>query len=139
MPDQPYLLYGAYASYYTAKVRCYPRKRVSPSQNGCRAIQPFVKWCVPRLAITVFPKSLPPMAKSFRTALQLSMRSRRHFQTYPLIRVLPANGSLFISWNSLAARDWLRRLEARWLFEENIPFITRDFGRTFNRKATTKR
>ena len=30
MPDQPYLLYGAYASYYTAKVRSYLRKKGIP-------------------------------------------------------------------------------------------------------------
>ena len=30
MSDQPYLLYGAYASYYTAKVRCYLRKKGIP-------------------------------------------------------------------------------------------------------------
>ena len=122
MPDQPYLLYGAYASYYTAKVRCYLRKRASPSQNGCRAIQPFVKWCVPRLAITAFPKSLHRMEKSFRTALQLSMRSRRCFPTYPLIRARRVNGSLFISWNSCSEGLITLAWKHRWLFEENIPF-----------------
>ena len=131
MPDQPYLLYGAYASYYTAKVRCYLRKKGIPSQNGYRAIQPFVKWCVPCQAITVFPKSLHPMAKSFRTGV--NCRCAREGVSR---RTRSSEHSLSTALCSSHGTPRQRgidhaRPEARWLFEENIPFITRDFGRTF--------
>ena len=53
MSDQ-YTLYGSYASYYTAKVRSYLRKKGVPFVERLPAIRCSVTKCAPRLAAIAF-------------------------------------------------------------------------------------
>ena len=131
MPDQPYLLYGAYASYYTAKVRCYLRKKGIPFAERLPSDPTFREVVRPRLAIPHSPNPCTD-GEVIQDSVAIVDALEKVFPDVPAHPSTPRQ-RLFVHLMELLGSEGLVTLawKHRWLFEENIPFITRDFGRTF--------
>ena len=108
MSDQPYLLYGAYASYYTAKVRCYLRKKGIPFAERLPSDPTFREVVRPTSGNHRIPQILAPDGEVIQDSVAIVDALEMCFPTYPLTRARRVKSSLSISWNSLAARDWSR-------------------------------
>ncbi|HYD46372.1 MAG TPA: glutathione S-transferase N-terminal domain-containing protein [Phenylobacterium sp.] len=135
--DAPYVLYGAYASFYTAKTRSYLRKK------GVRFIERLPSH--PRFRETVSPaarsRRIPILEAPDGTVVQDTTEIFEHLEArFPNPPALPpgprqrlaaylvdlfASEALKIAWHY------------RWNFrEENYLFVSREFGRSFKPQGT---
>ncbi|MEK9528248.1 MAG: glutathione S-transferase family protein [Gammaproteobacteria bacterium] len=132
MSDQPYLLYGAYASYYTAKVRCYLRKKGIPFAERLPSDPTFREVVRPTSGNHRIPQILAPDGEVIQDSVAIVDALEKVFPDVPAHPSTPCQ-RLFVHLMELLGSEGLITLawKHRWLFEENIPFITRDFGRTF--------
>ena len=134
MPDQPYLLYGAYASYYTAKVRCYLRTSFAERLPS----DPTFHDGASHVRQSPYSQILAPNGEVIQDSVAIVDALEKVFPTYRLIRHSCQRLFVHLMWNSSTARID-PRLEASLALRGKHPFHARDFGRTSNRKAMTKR
>lgn len=131
--SKPYVLYGSYASYYTAKVRAYMRKKGIPFTECLPS--------APRFRDHVRPTSgshrIPQLETPDGTVIQDSIGIVDYLEArHPDVPAFPATPRqrLAVHLMELFGSEGLVRLawQFRWLFpDENLFFVKMDFGRSF--------
>jgi glutathione S-transferase len=133
MSDTPACtLYGSYASYYTAKVRAFLRKKGIPFEERLPSD--------PRFREHVRPSSgshrIPQLEVADGTVLQDSVAIVDHLEAlFPDVPAFPSTPrqQLAVHLMELLGSEGLVRLawQYRWFFEGNLHFVKMDFGRSF--------
>lgn len=132
MAKQPYILYGAYASYYTAKVRSYLRKKGIPFQERLPSDPLFRSLVRPTSGSHRIPQLLTPQHAVIQDSIAIVDALEVEFPEIPALPKSPAQ-RLYVHLMELLGSEGLLSLawRHRWLFDENLTFIKRDFGRSF--------
>ena len=132
MAKQPYILYGAYASYYTAKVRSYLRKKGIPFQERLPSDPLFRSLVRPTSGSHRIPQLLTPQQAVIQDSIAIVDALEVEFPEIPALPKSPAQ-RLYVHLMELLGSEGLLSLawRHRWLFDENLTFIKRDFGRSF--------
>jgi glutathione S-transferase len=130
--NETYTLYGAYASYYTAKVRSYLRKKAIPFVERLPSDPMFRSQVRPASGSHRIPQLQTPTGEVLQDSITIVDFLETRFPQLPAIPTTP-NQRVFVHLMELLASEGLLSLawRHRWLFEENEPFITLDFGRSF--------
>lgn len=130
--NETYTLYGAYASYYTAKVRSYLRKKAIPFVERLPSDPFFRSHIRPVSGSHRIPQLQTPTGEVLQDSITIVDFLEARFPQLPAIPTMP-NQRIFVHLMELLASEGLLSLawRHRWLFEENEPFITLDFGRSF--------
>jgi glutathione S-transferase len=131
MADQ-YILYGSYASYYTAKTRSYLRKKGIPFVERLPSDPVFREKVRPKSGSHRIPQLLTPEGIVVQDSVEiLDFLEKRHSQL-PAIPTTPCQ-RIFVHLMELLASEGLVQMAwlHRWLFEENLTFVKKDFGRSF--------
>ena len=127
-----YILFGAYASYYTAKVRVYLRKKGIPFVERLPSDPVFRDTVRPASGTHRIPQVLTPAGEVLQDSVFIVDALEPDFPAIPAFPDTPKQ-RVFVHLMELFGSEGLLSLawQHRWLFPENEPFITRDFGRTF--------
>jgi glutathione S-transferase len=127
-----YTLYGSYASYYTAKVRSYLRKKGIPFVERLPSDPVFRSEVRPVSGTHRIPQLRTPEGLVVQDSIAIVDFLEVRFQALPALPGTPKQG-VFVRLMELLASEGLVTLawKHRWLFDENQPFITLDFGRSF--------
>ena len=128
-----YTLYGAYASYYTAKSRSYLRKKGIPFVERLPSDPLFREHVRPTSGTHRVPQLLTPEGDVVQDTVAMQDYLESRFPDLPAIPGTPKQ-RVFVHLMELLASEGLVRLawQHRWLFEENYRFIKNDFGRSFS-------
>ncbi|MBT7371347.1 MAG: glutathione S-transferase family protein, partial [Gammaproteobacteria bacterium] len=129
---QPYTLYGSYASYYTAKVRTYLRKKGIPFVERLPSDPMFRNKVRPASGSHRIPQLLTPEGEVIQDSVEIVDTLEARFPANPAFPDTPRQ-RVFVHLMELLASEGLVRLAwlHRWLFEENLSFVKKDFGRSF--------
>jgi len=132
MAHETYILYGAYASYYTAKVRSYLRKKGIPFQERLPSDPLFRSLVRPASGSHRIPQLLTPQQAVIQDSVPIVDALEVEFPKLPALPKSPAQ-RLYVHLMELLGSEGLLGLawRHRWLFDENLTFIKRDFGRSF--------
>jgi glutathione S-transferase len=125
-------LYGSYASYYTAKVRAYLRKKGIPFVERLPSDPRFREHIRP----TSGSHRIPQLETADGVVLQDSVAIVDHLEAlHPEVPAFPATPRqrLAVHLMELLASEGLVRLawQYRWFFQGNLHFVKMDFGRSF--------
>ena len=135
--NETYTLYGAYASYYTAKVRSYLRKKAIPFVERLPSDPTFRSHVRPTSGSHRIPQLQTPTGEVLQDSVAIVDFLEARFPQLPAIPATP-NQRIFVHLMELLASEGLLSLawRHRWVFKENEPFITLDFGRSFRPQGT---
>ena len=127
-----YVLYGSYASYYTAKSRSYLRKKGVPFVERLPSDPLFRSKVRPTSGSHRIPQLLTPEGEVFQDTVVIQDHLETRFTELPAIPDSPKQ-RIFVHLMELLASEGLVRLAwlHRWMFEENYSFVKSDFGRSF--------
>lgn len=127
-----YTLYGSYASYYTAKSRSHLRKKGIRFVERLPSEQRFRDHVRPTSGTHRIPQLLTPGGQVIQDSVEILDHLEAQFPDLPAIPTAPAQ-RVFVHLMELLGSEGLLQLawQHRWLFEENLTFITKDFGRSF--------
>jgi glutathione S-transferase len=125
-------LYGSYASYYTAKVRAYLRKKGIPFNERLPSDPRFREHVRP----TSGSHRIPQLEMADGSVIQDSVAILDYLESrYPEIPAIPTTPRqrLAVHLMELLGSEGLARLawQYRWFFEGNETFVKMDFGRSF--------
>ena len=128
----PYILYGSYASYYTAKARAYLRKKGVPFVERLPSDPAFREYVRPTSGSHRIPQLLTPEQEVVQDSVAIVDFLEPLFPALPAFPDSPRQRS-FVHLMELLGSQGLIRLAwlHRWLFADNQPFVTMDFGRSF--------
>ena len=132
MSDHVYTLYGSYASYYTAKSRAYLRKKHIPFVERLPSDPLFRNKVRPVSGSHRIPQLLTPEGDVVQDSVEMQDYLEARFPDLPAIPASPRQ-RIFVHLMELLASEGLVRLAwmHRWVFEENLSFVIKDFGRSF--------
>ena len=127
-----YILYGSYASYYTAKSRSYLRKKGVPFVERLPSDPLFRNKVRPTSGSHRIPQLLTPDGAVVQDTVAIQDHLESRFPDLPAIPSTPKQ-RIFVHLMELLASEGLVRLAwlHRWMFEENYSFVKSDFGRSF--------
>lgn len=127
-----YILYGSYASYYTAKTRAYLRKKGIPFAERLPSHPEFREHVRPTSGSHRIPQLLTPDGTVVQDSVEIVDFLEPRFPEVPAFPKSPCQRS-FVHLMELLGSQGLIRLAwlHRWLFEENHRFVKMDFGRSF--------
>ncbi len=127
-----YTLFGSYASYYSAKVRGYLRKKGIPFVERLPSDPVFREKVRPSSGSHRIPQLLTPDGEVVQDSVEIVDFLEPRFPELPAFPETPRQRS-FVHLMELLGSQGLIRLAwmHRWLFEENMPFVKMDFGRSF--------
>ena len=130
--SEPYTLYGSYASYYTAKVRAYLRKKGVPFVERLPSDPKFRNLVRPASGSHRIPQLLTPEGAVVQDSIEIVDYLEERFPELPAFPASPRQ-RVFVHLMELLASEGLVRLAwlHRWVFEENMRFVISDFGRSF--------
>jgi glutathione S-transferase len=129
---ETYTLYGSYASYYTAKVRSYLRKKGIPFVEHLPSDPMFRNKVRSTSGSHRIPQLLTPEGEVVQDSVEIVDYLESRFPRLPAFPETPRQRT-FAHLMELLASEGLVRLAwlHRWLFEENHRFVKTDFGRSF--------
>lgn len=129
---ETYTLYGSYASYYTAKVRTYLRKKGIPFVERLPSDPMFRNKVRPDSGSHRIPQLMTPESEVIQDSVEIVDRLEQRFPDLPAFPDTPRQ-RVFVHLMELMASEGLVRLAwlHRWMFEENFSFVKKDFGRSF--------
>ncbi len=132
-----YTLYGSYASYYTAKTRSYLRKKGIPFVERLPSDPMFRNKVRPASGSHRIPQLLTPEGEVIQDSVEIQDALEKRFPELPALPEPPAQ-RVFVHLMELLASEGLVRLAwmHRWMFEENLDFVIKDFGRAFRPQGT---
>ncbi len=127
-----YTLYGSYASYYTAKVRSYLRKKGIPFVERLPSDPMFRNKVRPASGSHRIPQLLTPDGVVIQDSVEIVDFLEARFPELPAFPEMPRQ-RIFVHLMELLGSEGLVRLAwlHRWMFEENDSFVKMDFGRSF--------
>lgn len=127
-----YTLYGAYASYYTAKSRSLLRKKGVPFVERLPSDPKFRDTVRPKSGSHRIPQLLSPAGEVIQDSSEILDHIEAHFPAIPAIPATPTQRT-FVHLMELLGSEGLVGLawQHRWLFAENLTFVKKDFGRSF--------
>ncbi len=128
----PYVLFGSYASYYTAKVRAYLRKKGIPFVEHLPSDPVFRERVRPTSGTHRIPQLLTPEGAVIQDSVEIVDYLEVRFPDIPAFPGTPRQRT-FVHLMELLASEGLVQLawKHRWLYPENMPFVKMDFGRSF--------
>ena len=107
----PYILYGAYASYYTAKSRAYLRKKGIPFEERLPSDPQFRELVRPKSGTPKIPQMLTPEGEVIQDTVEIVDYLEPRFQSLPafpatpkqrvfahLMELLASEGLLNLAW-----------------------------------------
>ena len=132
-----YTLYGSYASYYTAKVRAYLRKKSIPFVERLPSDPVFRNTVRPVSGSHRIPQLLTPEGQVIQDSVAIVDHLEERFPDCPALPSSPKQRT-FAHLMELFGSEGLIRLAwmHRWMFEENDQFVKMDFGRSFRPQGT---
>ena len=138
MPDQ-YLLYGSYASYYTAKTRSYLRKKGIGFTERLPSDPQFREKIRVASGSPRIPQLLTPDGIVLQDSVTILDFLELRFPELPAFPTTPCQ-RVFVHLMELMASEGLVEMawKHRWLFAENLSFVTMDFGRSFRPQGTNQ-
>ncbi len=127
-----YTLYGSYASYYTAKVRSYLRKKGIGFVERLPSDPAFREIVRPASGSHRIPQLMTPDGEVLQDSVTIIDFLEPRFPTLPAFPDTPRQRT-FVHLFELLGSEGLLRLAwlHRWMFEENDHFVRMDFGRSF--------
>ena len=127
-----YTLYGSYASYYTAKSRSHLRKKGVPFVERLPSETQFREKVRPASGSHRVPQLLAPDGQVVQDSVEMLDYIEARFPAVPAIPNTPVQRT-FVHLMELLCSEGLVNLawQHRWLFEENLSFVIKDFGRSF--------
>jgi glutathione S-transferase len=127
-----YTLYGSYASYYTAKVRAYLRKKGIPFVERLPSDPMFRNKVRPASGSHRIPQLLTPEGQVIQDSVEILDYLEPRFPDLPAFPQSPRQ-RVFVHLMELMGSEGLLRLAwlHRWVFAENHSFVKKDFGRSF--------
>ena len=127
-----YTLYGSYASYYTAKVRSYLRKKGISFVERLPSDPMFRNKVRPASGSHRIPQLLTPDGLVIQDSIEIVDFLEAKFPALPAFPESPRQRA-FVHLMELLGSEGLVRLAwlHRWMFEENDHFVKMDFGRSF--------
>ncbi len=130
--QKSYTLYGSYASYFTAKSRAYLRKKGVPFVERLPSDPMFRNKVRPASGSQRIPQLLTPEGEVIQDSVAIQDYLEARFPELPAIPATPRQ-RVFVHLMELLASEGLLRLAwlHRWMFEENLDFVIKDFGRSF--------
>ena len=130
--NAPYTLYGSYASYYTAKVRSYLRKKNISFVERLPSDPLFRNKVRPSSGSHRIPQLLTPAGEVIQDSVEIVDFLEARFPQLPAFPDTPRQRT-FVHLMELMGSSGLLRLAwlHRWMFEENDRFVKMDFGRSF--------
>ena len=130
--NDTYTLYGSYASYYTAKVRSYLRKKGIPFEERLPSDPLFRNKVRPASGSHRIPQLLTPDGQTIQDSVEIVDYLESRFPKYPAFPESPRQ-RVFVHLVELLGSEGLVRLAwlHRWIFDENDRFVRMDFGRSF--------
>ena len=131
MPE-PYVLYGSYASYYTAKVRAYLRKKGIPFVERLPSDPMFRNKVRPASGSHRIPQLLTPSGDVLQDSVTILDHLEALHPEVPAFPTTPCQRTL-VHLMELLGSEGLVRLAwmHRWMFDENDHFVKMEFGRSF--------
>lgn len=132
-----YTLYGSYASYYTAKVRAYLRKKGIPFVERLPSDPMFRNKVRPTSGSHRIPQLLTPEGSVIQDSVEIVDYLEARFPDIPAFPATPRQRT-FVHLMEVLGSEGLVRLAwlHRWMFEENDAFVKMDFGRSFKPQGT---
>ncbi len=132
MVTATYTLYGSYASYYTAKVRTYLRKKGVPFVERLPSDPMFRNKVRPASGSHRIPQLLTPEGEVIQDSVAIVDYLEARFPDLPAFPDTPRQRT-FVHLMEVLGSEGLVRLAwlHRWMFEENDRFVKMDFGRSF--------
>ena len=127
-----YTLYGSYASYYTAKVRTYLRKKGIPFVERLPSDPMFRNKVRPASGSHRIPQLMTPEGLVVQDSVEIVDTLEVRFPDLPAFPQTPCQ-RMFVHFMELFGSEALVRLAwlHRWMFSENSAFVKMDFGRSF--------
>ena len=134
---ETYTLYGSYASYYTAKVRSYLRKKGIPFVERLPSDPMFRNRVRPASGSHRIPQLMTPQGDVIQDSVQILDTLESLHPELPAFPATPRQ-RVFVHLMELLGSEGLVRLawQHRWLFPENLAFVKMDFGRSFRPQGT---
>ena len=124
-----YTLYGSYASYYTAKSRSHLRKKGVPFVERLPSETQFREKVRPASGSHRVPQLLAPDGQVVQDSVEMLDYIEARFPAVPAIPNTPVQRT-FVHLMELLCSEGLVNLawQHRWLFEENLSFVIKDFA-----------
>ena len=134
---ESYIFYGAYASYFSAKVRAYLRKKGIPFSERLPHDPLFRSKVRPESGTHRIPQLLTPEGEVVQDSVEIVDFLEKRFPAIPAFPEGPRQ-RIFVHLMELMGSEGLLRLAwmHRWLFDENQPFVKMDFGRALVPQGT---
>jgi glutathione S-transferase len=134
-----YVLYGSYASYYTAKARACLRKKGVPFVERLPSAPRFREYLRPSSGSHRIPQLETPEGTVIQDSIEIFDHVDAHFPDLPGIPSTPRQ-RMAVHLIELFSSEGLVRLawQYRWFFEGNDFFVRMDFGRSFRPRAAMK-
>lgn len=124
------ILYAMPASYYSARVRCYLRKRRLPFEERSPGDPRFLAGILPVIGQWIIPVLVEPDGGIVQDSAEILERLDRDAPSPQ--RLLPegATGRVVAHLVYLLGGEGLLKaaMHYRWSFEENLPFLRQDFA-----------
>ena len=135
--ESTYTLYGSYASYYTAKVRCYLRKKSIPFVERLPSSPQFREMVRPNSGTHRIPQLATPEGLVLQDSVAIVDYLEERFPDLPAFPTTPKQ-RLAVHLMELLGSEGLVQLawKHRWYFAGNDHFVKMDFGRSFRPQGT---
>ena len=136
--NEPYRLYGSYASLWTGKTRSYLRKKGIPFVEYLPSTPHFREHVTPHVGNKRIPMLEAPDGTIIQDSTEIFDYLEARFPEPPAIPPLPRQ-RLVAHLLEVFAAELLGKVawHFRWRFpEENKRFVTMDFGRSFRPQGT---
>ena len=135
--EQKYVLYGSYASYYTAKTRSYLRKKGIPFVERLPSDPRFRNHVRPSSGSHRIPQLETPETEVVQDSTAIFDLLESRFPEIPGLPDTPRQRFAAHLMELLASEGLVRLAwQYRWFPEDNLQFVKMDFGRSFRPQGT---
>ena len=135
--DHNYVLYGSYASYYTAKTRSYLRKKGIPFVERLPSDPRFRNYVRPQSGSHRIPQLETPEAEVVQDSTEIFDLLEGRFPEIPALPNTPRQRFVAHLMELLGSEGLVRLAwQYRWFPEDNLQFVKMDFGRSFRPQGT---
>lgn len=135
--DHNYVLYGSYASYYTAKTRSYLRKKGIPFIERLPSDPRFRNYVRPQSGSHRIPQLETPEAEVVQDSTEIFDLLEGRFPEIPALPNTPRQRFVAHLMELLGSEGLVRLAwQYRWFPEDNLQFVKMDFGRSFRPQGT---